>query len=258
MEAKSLAVVREVPDTFEQAIVSERQESLDVAVARGQHADYVRHLEKAGHEVVVIPADAAHPDCVFVEDTAVILGGVGLITRPGAPTRRGEVDAVAATLDRWFPLFSIEAPGTLDGGDVIVGAREVLVGRSERTNTEGIASLSSLASEAGLAIRVVGVEEGLHLKSAVLPLDGETVVVTRGAIDETALDGFRVVYEDEDERFRFSALPLVDGTVLVTSNAPRTVEAVRRLGFETVPIDISSMQAADGGLTCMSILFDTQ
>ena len=253
-----MALVREVPDSFEQALVSERQESLDVRVARSQHAAYVRHLEEAGHEVVVIPADTAHPDCVFVEDTAVILGGVGVITRPGAPTRRGEVDAVAQTLGRWFPLVFIEAPGTVDGGDVIVGAGEILVGRSKRTNSEGIASLSSIASEAGLGIREVGIHEGLHLKSAVLPIDGETMVVTRGAVDETALDGFRVLYEDERERFRFSALPTVDGRVLVTANAPRTVETVERLGFDAVPIEMSSIQAADGGLTCMSILFDTK
>lgn len=252
-----MALVREVPDSFEQAIVSDRGETLDVDSARDQHAAYVKHLEKAGHEVVVVPADPAHPDCVFVEDTAVIVGGVGVITRPGAPSRRGEVDAVAEALAGWFPLVTIEA-GVLDGGDVIVLPGEVLVGRSRRTDAEGIASLSSIATAAGLTTRVVTVHEGLHLKSALLPIDGETMVVTRGAVDETALDGLRLLYEDESERFRFSALPLADGTVLVTANAPKTVETVETIGLETVPIDVSSMQAADGGLTCLSILFDTQ
>lgn len=253
-----MALVREIPDSFEQAIVSDTEATLDVTTARDQHASYLHHLEKAGHEVVVIPADSAYPDCLFIEDAAVVLGGLGVVTRPGAPSRRGEVDAVADVLGRWFPLVPIEAPGTLDGGDVIVLPGRVLVGRSKRTDSQGIAALSSIAAEAGLATTVVPVHEGLHLKSAVLPIDGETMVVTRGAVDESALAGFRLLHEDERERFRFSALPLVDETIMVTANAPRTSEEIQRLGFEIVPVDISVVQAADGGLTCMSILFDTQ
>lgn len=257
MPAQQIALVRGVPDTFDQAISSDPAIRLDVDAARAEHAEYVRHLRSAGYELAEVPADPVHPDCVFVEDTAVVLGGVAVATRPGAQSRRGEVGPVRERLETWFEVVPIEAPGTLDGGDVIVTTDLVLIGRSGRTNPEGVAQLAEIVSARGLRGREVLVEEGLHLKSAVLPLDEQTVVVTRGAVDEEALTGLRILYEDEAERFRFSALPLADGSVLVTANAARTVTAVAGLGFEVDIVDVTQIQAADGGLTCLSVLFDT-
>jgi dimethylargininase len=112
-----------------------------------------------------------------------------------------------------------------------------------------------VTSEQGLVLVTVDVHNTLHLKSAVLPIDIETVVVTRDAVDETMLEGLRIIYEADSERHKFSALPLHDDRVLVTANAPATTEVVSTLGHEVVPIDVSQIQAADGGLTCMSILF---
>ena len=251
------ALLREIPDTFDRAIISNPDATIDVPAARDQHTDYLSRLEEAGYEVVVIPPDADYPDCVFIEDTALVAGETAVATRPGAPSRRGEVGPVAEALERWYPVVSIEAPATLDGGDVIVLTDKVLVGRSRRTDSEGIAQLASIVSRAGLETLVVPVHQGLHLKSAVLPIDAETMVVTPAAVDETPLDGFRLLYEHETERFQFSALPLADGSVMVTASAPRTTESLRGLGFDVVPIDISQIQAADGGLTCMSLLFDS-
>lgn len=250
------ALLREIPDTFDRAIVSDPDATIDVTQARNEHAEYSSRLERARYEVVVVASDPDHPDCVFIEDTALVVGETAVTTRPGAPSRRGEVGPVAKALERWYPVVSIEAPATLDGGDVIVLSDKVLVGRSKRTDPGGIAQLASIVSRAGLETLVVPVHEGLHLKSAVLPIDGETMVVTPGAVEESRLDGFRLLTEHETERFRFSALPLADGSVLVTESAPRTAESLHGLGFDVVPIDISQIQAADGGLTCMSLLFD--
>jgi dimethylargininase len=251
------ALVREIPDTFDRAIVSDPGATIDVPAARDQYTDYLRRLEKAGYELVVIPPDPNYPDCVFIEDTALVAGEIAVATRPGAPSRRGEVGPVAEALERWYPVVSIEAPATLDGGDVIVLTSRVLAGRSKRTDSEGIAQLASIVSRIGLETLVVPVHQGLHLKSAVLPIDAETMVVTPGAVDESPFDGFRLLYEHETERFQFSALPLADGSVMVTASAPRTTESLQGLGFDVVPIDISQIQAADGGLTCMSLLLDT-
>ncbi|MGH8945727.1 MAG: hypothetical protein ACRDVL_06245 [Acidimicrobiia bacterium] len=163
---------------------------------------------------------------------------------------------MAETLRTWFTPQVIADPGTLDGGDVIVTSDRVLLGRSSRTNDNGIAQLTQIVSEAGLRPVEVRVDEGLHLKSAVLPIDEETAVVTPGAVDESALAGYRLIREDNGERFRFSALPLPDGRILVTASAPRTIATIDALGYAVVPIDISQIQAADGGLTCMSVLFN--
>lgn len=115
--------------------------------------------------------------------------------------------------------------------------------------------MAEVAREQALDLVPVEVSEVLHLKSAVLPIDDETVVVTPNTVDEKSLEGLHVLYEDETERYGFSALPLRNGSVLVTANAPRTAARVSAAGFEVKHLDVSEILAADGGLTCMSILF---
>ncbi len=249
------ALLREVSSTFDRAIVRDPGTLIDVDLARDQHAAYRSHLETAGHDVRLVPADPAYPDCVFIEDAAVVIGGKALITRPGARSRRGEVGPVADALATDLPLVMMEGPGTLDGGDVMQLGRVVYVGLSARTDETGAAWLDDLVAESGKKIRRVPVSGVLHLKSSVLPVSEDTVVVTPGTVDEALLDGLRLVPEDPSERHLFSALPLGNGQVLVTSAAPRTSERLDRLGLTPVPIDVSEILAADGGLTCMSIVY---
>jgi dimethylargininase len=244
-----------VPDSFERALTRDGRPDLDVGAARAQHDVYRGHLANAGYEVEVVSSDENHPDCVFIEDTAVVLGSVAVITRPGAPSRRGETGPVAQALSDRFPIVEIAEPGTIDGGDVFVAEGTVYVGRSSRTNQEAIDQLRAIALGQGMELVVVDVLDTLHLKSAVLPIDTHTVVVTPSAVDEAPLRHLRILYEAATERHRFSALPLHDDTVLVTANAPATAEMVTDLGRNVIPIDVSQIQAADGGLTCMSILF---
>ena len=251
----SYALIRPIPDTFDRALVREGSPAIDVGLARAQHDRYRRHLEAAGYQIEEVPSDPEYPDCVFIEDTAVIVGSTAVITRPGAASRRGETGPVAAALRDRFDLVEIESPGTIDGGDVFITNEVVYVGRSERTNEPGIAQLRRVAAARGLDLVVVGVHDALHLKSAVLPVDEETLLVTPDAVDETALVGFRLVYEADPERHRVSALPLRDGRLLLTAGAPLTAAALEALGHDVVPIDVSQIQIADGGLTCMSILF---
>ncbi len=254
MTIESTALIRSVPDSFANAIISSSTPRLDVAAARLQHRSYQEQLAKGGYVVQVVPADENCPDCVFVEDTAVIVGGVAVVTRPGAPSRVAEVGPVADILRNRFRLVTIEAPGTIDGGDVFIAGGTLYVGRSRRTNAAGIAQIEEVAREIGLGVVPVTVNDTLHLKSAVLPLDGETVLVTPGGVDEGPLAGLRILYEEAEERYRASALPLSNDELLVTASAPRTAEMLATSGYAVVPIDISELQAADGGLTCLSII----
>lgn len=250
------ALIRGVPDSFDRAIVSPTGRAPDVGLAREQHDVYRDQLQKAGYTVETVPTDDDCPDCVFIEDTAVILGKTAVITRPGAPERQAEVRPVADFLNGRLPTIYIEAPGTLDGGDVMILGGIVYVGASKRSNREGIDQLGAVAVRQGLDLVVIPVEGALHLKSAVLPVGDQTVVVTPGTVDESLLTGLHLVHEREDERFSFSALPLVDGRVLTTSSAPQTASALEEMGFAVTPIDASEILAADGGLTCMSIIYD--
>jgi dimethylargininase len=252
----STALLRAVADTFDRAIVSEHGRPPDVARARTQHEAYAAALRRAGYEIEVLKADDNHPDCVFIEDTAVVLGSAIVAARPGAEERRAEVTPVVEHLKGRLPIIEIEPPGTLDGGDVMIMGDTVYVGRSERTNDEGVAQLGAVAEQQGSAVVAVPVDGVLHLKSGVLPVDKETVVVTPGTVDESLLTGLRIVYEVPHERHAFSALPLNNGDVLVTANAPDTAALVADLGLRVRPIDVSEIQAADGGLTCMSILIE--
>lgn len=250
------ALIRDIPDSFDQAIVAAGGRAPDVDLARTQHDVYRDHLDAAGYTITTIPADERCPDCVFVEDTAVIVGDFAVITRPGVSQREPEVAPVANYLGERFPTTTIAPPGTLDGGDVMIVADKVYVGLSGRSNQHGIDQLGTAVRGQGLDLVVVPVEGALHLKTAVLPVGGETVVVTPGTVDESLLSGLLTIYESDDERLRFSALPLADGRVLTTTSAPQTTSLLEHMGLVVEPIDVSEILAANGGLTCMSIIFD--
>lgn len=249
------ALVRRVPDSFVKALRGQPGPALDPYLARKQHGDYVAALHAAGYVVTTIEADERHPDCVFVEDPAVIIGQVAVLARSGAVSRRGEVAPVREALAGRFSIETIQAPGTLDGGDVMRMGDTVYVGDSGRTNSDGFAQVEAIAAAQDLRVAVVRFGDALHLKSVVLPLDEDSVLVTPDSVDETALGGLRIIYEVETERHRCSALPLRDGRLLVTEGAQGTMEVLAKAGYDIAPIDVSELQAADGGLTCMSILF---
>lgn len=249
------ALVRPVANSFARALVAEPGATLDPSRARAQHSAYVALLRSAGYAIEEVPGDEGHPDCVFIEDAAVVVGSVAVVARSAAKSRRGETGPVRDALASRFSLAPIEAPGTLDGGDVMQIGGSIYVGHSRRTNLAGIGQLAEIAREAGLDVTTVKVDDGLHLKSSVLPLDTETVLVTPNCVDETALRGLRVLSESPTERLRASVLPMRDGRLLITDNAPYTTEMLAGAGYEVTPVDVTELQAADGGLTCMSILF---
>ena len=213
--------------------------------ARVEHAGYVSALEDAGYRVITLAADEAHPDCPFVEDAAVVVGGVALAARPGAPSRRGEVAAVAAELASHFPTREVEAPATLDGGDVLQVGDRIFAGRSARTNDEGIRRLGDVAGREVTPVDVVG---ALHLKSVVDVLAPDTVVALPGAVDEAAFAGLRVIDGEPN------LLQLAGATgVLVAAHCRDTARAVTAAGFDPVLVPVDEFAAADGGLTCLSI-----
>ena len=249
-----VAIVRGVPDSFADALVMGERPSIDVGRARDQHAAYTRFLADNGYQLHVVPADEGHPDCPFVEDAAVVMDSMAVATRPGAASRRGEVDAVVGALENVRSLHRIVEPGTLDGGDVLWMGETLYVGLSQRTNQDGIDQLSAIAAADGLRTVAVPVGGVLHLKSAVARLDDETVLLAPGCVDRATFDKYRVVEKAAGEAHLASVLVLGNGAMAMTTTAPHTLERIRHAGYEPVLIDTTEFQAADGGLTCLSVL----
>jgi dimethylargininase len=249
-----LALVREVASSFADALCAEPPESpIDVAGARAEHAAYVQGLRWLGLTVETLAADDACPDCCFVEDTAVFAGGLAVAARPGATSRRGEVQAVARALAAHVPVVELAA-GTLDGGDCLRLGQRLYVGLSARSNAAAITALAALLAPAGVEVVAVPVRAGqLHLKSACSALDDGTVLVAPGVLDAGTLSTLRCIRVPEDEAYAANVVAH-RGRVLLPSGFPRTRERLEHAGFATREIDNRELRKADSALTCLSIL----
>lgn len=250
-----IAFVRDVPDSFDQALSTTGQ-AIDVAAARRQHAGYVQALSWLGVEVRRLKADAALPDCCFVEDTAVVAGRRALVTRPGAVSRLDEIDETRRALVGLggLDVHMTEPPATIDGGDCMRVGRWIYVGRSARTNELGVARLAAVHH----GYEVVPVDlpaDVLHLKCVVSPLGGARVLLARDTLDPKLFAGCEIVWVPTAESYAANVVAL-GGAAICASGFPRTQAALVEAGFRVTPIDTSEFRKADGALTCLSILVD--
>jgi dimethylargininase len=231
----------------------ERQ-PIDFGRALTQHAAYVEALRRAGVEVLALPADADLPDACFVEDTAIVVDECAVIARPGIESRRGEVDTVAAALDPVRPTIRIVAPGTIEGGDVLRVRRTFFVGRTPRTNAEGIRQFAAAVEPHAYDVVPIAPSGCLHLKSAATYIGDETVLVNPDWIDVDAFSRWQCVPVAPEEPYAANAL-LAAGTVHVAASAPLTRRKLDALGFTTTAIDTSEFEKAEAALTCLSLIF---
>jgi len=224
----------------------------DIESMLRQHAAYRQALESSGVVTTLLEPDMRFPDGCFVEDTAVVAGGLAVIARPGAPSRLGEVEAIAELMACRTELARIEAPGTLDGGDVLVTGSDVLVGLSSRTNQAGIEQLAALLTPRGFRVRAVPVV-GLHLKSDVTSV-GDRLLVTRAYAGRSELADFAQIVVPDGEEYAANCLDL-GNRVLVAEGFPRTRELLEREGLDIETLDVSEFRKLDGGLSCLSLRF---
>lgn len=226
---------------------------IDVANAVRQHSEYEETLRSLGCDVRRLPALPAHPDSVFVEDTAIVLDECAVITRPGAESRRGEVDSAADALRPLRRLNHIEAPGTLDGGDVLRMGRRLYVGASTRSSPDGGRQLADALAPCGYSVRRVPMRGCLHLKTAVSVLPDDSLLIDPRCVDPAEFDGASVMHVHAEEPEAANVLTVGDVVVLPAS-APRTRDILESAGFRTVAVDASELAKAEGGLTCCSLL----
>ena len=232
----------------------ERQ-SIDIAKAVAQHDQYEARLASLGIAVVSLPALADQPDAVFVEDPAIVLDEVALMTRMGAESRRGESASLAEAIARFRPLRWIAAPGTLEGGDVVRIGSTLFAGRSARSNDAGIAQLARELAPFGYAVRAVEMRGCLHLKSACTYLGQDTVLANRGWVDLAPFGKARGIDVAPGEPAAADVLAIGD-TAMVPASFPETARTLDRAGWRVLAIDVSELQKAEAGVTCMSLIFN--
>lgn len=255
-----LALTRPVSPTIGECELTHLERvPIDAGRAAAQHAEYEAALEVAGVRLVPVPAAPELPDAVFVEDTAVVVAEVAVLARPGAASRRPEVETVAPVLVARRPIRRIEAPGTLDGGDVLVVGRDVFVGTSRRTNEAGAAGLAAILEPLGYAVHTVAVTGCLHLKTAVTALSRDTVLLNPEWVDAGRFADYRVVEVAPGEPMAANVLRLPDRVLMATGH-PETASRIQGAlegDGETagvVEVDVSELAKAEAGVTCCSIL----
>jgi dimethylargininase len=224
---------------------------VDVGAARRQWQAYVDVLAGNGWQVIEAPSADSCPDGVFVEDTAVVFGDLAVCTRPGAPSRRAEVDTIEPLLAAaGLHVHRIIAPGTLDGGDVLKVGRTAYVGRGARTNDDGIHQLRRLLAPAGWEVVAVPLSKVLHLKSAVAALPDGTIVGWPPALNDVSVfPSFLAVPEEAGAH----VVDLGSRRLLIDANAVASQQVLRGRGYVPVPVDIGEFVKLEGCVTCLSV-----
>lgn len=229
----------------------------DYEKALQQHAAYIEALKKTGVEVCALPANPDYPDSCFVEDDAVLTRACAIITNPGAATRKGEIEAMIPVIKEFFPEDKIEyiqAPGTLEGGDVMMVGDHFYVGRSARTNEEGIRQFIAILNKYGLTGSEVTLEEVLHLKTGVNYLENNNMLVSGEFIEKPEFAKYNKYVIPESEAYAANCI-WMNGTVLVPEGYPTVEKLVREMGYDVLLVDTSEFRKIDGGLSCLSLRF---
>jgi len=249
-----LAFVREVSPRLAQCELTHLARApIDATRAVRQHADYVAALRALGCGLEWLPALPEHADGVFVEDTAVLVAEVAVITRPGVASRRAETASVAAALARHVPVVQLTEPACLEGGDVLRIGRRLWVGTSGRTNAAGVAELAAALAPRGYRVEAVPLAGCLHLKSACSFIPPDRLLVNPAWVDPAIFATRVVIPVADDEPYAANTLTIA-GTTLVSAAYPHTRRRLEAAGVATRMLEVSELHKAEAALTCMSLL----
>ena len=229
----------------------------DYALALKQHASYIEALKKCGVEVTVLPADENFPDSCFVEDTAVLTRKCAIITNPGAESRNREIESMIPVIKKFYPedcIEYIQAPGTLEGGDVMMVGDHFYVGKSARTNEEGIRQFIAILEKYGLTGSEVELTEVLHLKTGVNYIENNNMLVSGEFITKPEFEQYNRYEIPAEEAYAANCI-WVNDKVIVPANFPAVKKIVEDLGYEVLTVDTSEFRKIDGGLSCLSLRF---
>jgi dimethylargininase len=251
-----IAITRGVSPSIERCELTYLEpEAINIDVAKEQHGRYERCLAELGCDVQSLPPESDLPDSVFVEDTAVVVEELALLTRPGAESRRPEIPSVAKVLGQYRRLAYVAEPGTVDGGDVLVLDRNVFIGLSGRTDEDGVRQVRAVLGPLGYTVTAVPVRACLHLKSAVGRVGPDTLLINRGWVDGKAFGDVKLIDVDPAEPRAAGAL-LIGDTVVYPARFKRTLERLHKAGIRTKAVEFSEIAKAEAGVTCCSLVFE--
>ncbi len=251
-----IAYTREVsPSLADCELTHLERAPLDVVAAQSEHEVYESVLVRLGATVRRLPCTPQLPDGVFVEDAAVVLDEVAIITRPGAPSRQPETLSIAAALAAHRPLLHVVAPGTLDGGDVLVAGRKVYIGLSTRTNRDAIAQVAAALARHGYEVVPVEFQGCLHLKSAVTRIADDLMLLNPLWVSPELFRDHRALAVDPAEPHAANALAL-GGAIIHPRHHVRTRARIEAAGFAVATVPQVELAKAESGVTCCSLLVD--
>lgn len=223
-----------------------------------QHAAYCVALQQCGVEVTLLEADLRYPDSTFVEDAAILTSHSAILTHPGADSRKGEVEAIRESITSFYrKIYTIKAPGTLDGGDICEAGNHFFIGISERTNPEGGKQLADFLAMDGYTasfIPVKGVPNILHLKSGISYLGDNHLVLIDDFVARPDFKDYHIIRVSPEEAYAANCIRVNDAVVM-PAGYPKLQKAIRDLGYPVVALDMSEFQKMDGGLSCLSLRF---
>lgn len=251
-------IVRAPSGNFANGLTSVDLGKPDYHVAMRQHAAYCEALQSCGLDLIRLPPDERHPDSTFVEDSAIVTSRGAVIMRPGAPSRLSEIDDIRRELVKHYPeLSTIEAPGTVDGGDVCEAGGHFFIGISRRTNEAGAAQLALTLESFGYSsslIDIRGLSNILHLKSGMAWLGGNRLVVIGALSGLKEFSAYELVHVNSDEEYAANCV-FLNNRVLLAAGFPGLKKALEDMNYSTMPLEMSEFQKMDGGLSCLSLRF---
>lgn len=249
------AITRQVSSSINQCELTHLARSpINLTLARQQHYAYETALETAGCQLIRLPEEPSLPDSVFVEDTALVLDEIAIITRPGAASRRPEMDSIAAALAPYRKLIEINAPATVDGGDVLRLGKSIYVGLSSRSNQQAVEQLTAALHMYGYQVQPIQVRDCLHLKSAVTQVAEDTLLVNPLWIDPSIFGNWNIVEIDPAEPYAANAV-WIDDTLLYPDCYPATLHKLEAAGMKIYAVNVSELIKAEGAVTCCSLIF---
>ena len=222
-----------------------------------QHAEYVKTLEDLGLDVLVLEALEEYPDSCFVEDPAVVMKECAIVTNSTRESRNGEKHEIIEPLKKFYnedQIFYIEAPGTMEGGDIMLVDKHFYIGQSERTNAEGARQFDEIVKKFGYTTSTVEVTEGLHLKDFAIYLENNNMLVSEKMNEVEDFQKFNRYVVEKDELYAINSL-YINGTVMVPKGFPKTLEYIKSLGYPVKVVDTDEFKKIDGSLTCLSLRF---
>lgn len=227
----------------------------DYQYALVQHLDYIEALKECGLQVTVLPPDENFPDSTFVEDAALMTRHCAILTNPGATSRTGETQSMLGALREFYEAIEIiEAPGTVEGGDIMMVGDHFYIGLSQRTNQEGAEQLIVILERYGMKGSVVDLAEVLHLKTGVSYLESNNLLACGEFLSKPEFQQYNLLQVDPEEAYAANSV-WVNGTVLVPEGFSKTSKLIASAGYKVREVGVSEFQKLDGGLSCLSLRF---